>query len=164
MPELKNEFKRLLPWLCGAVAIIAVDQWTKLLVVERFARYERLPVLPFFDLTLTYNPGAAFSFLAHHDGWQRFLFIAIALVASVVIIHLMRKYIDDRLFCAGLTLILGGAIGNLWDRIVLGEVVDFLLFYWGERQFPAFNLADSAITAGAAIVIWHSLRGEKKNG
>jgi signal peptidase II len=154
-------FRGMLPWLGLAFAIVLADQWTKLVILSHFDRYERLPVLPFFDLILTFNRGAAFSLFADHDGWQRFFFIGVSSIASIVIVYLLSKHHQDRLFSIGLGLILGGAVGNLWDRIVLGHVVDFLLFYWRSWSFPAFNLADSAITLGAAVLIWHSLRSGK---
>jgi signal peptidase II len=107
---------------------------------------------------LILNPGAAFSFLSSAAGWQRELFIAIALAASFLIVYLMRKHVADRLFCFALGLILGGAIGNVIDRLLLGAVVDFLYFHLAEYYWPAFNLADSAITCGAGLLIWDSLR------
>ena len=154
-----------LPAWFGLAALIALaDQLTKAVVLSRFDDYERLRVTAFFDLTLTYNTGAAFSFLADQGGWQRPFFIGISVIASVVIAYLMRKHRDEPLFCLGLALILGGALGNLWDRVLLGHVVDFLLFHWNDHYFPAFNLADSAITVGAVAIILHGIRsgGEKR--
>jgi len=140
-------------WMAGAVLIIVLDQLTKSYFDSNMAYAERWSVLPFFDLTLLYNPGAAFSFLAGGQGWQRWLFTAIALGAVGLILHLLRRHPGQTLFCASLACILGGAIGNLIDRIMHGHVVDFLLFHWAGWHFPAFNVADIAITCGAALLI-----------
>ena len=146
---------RALPlWLGIAALVILLDQASKLTVLDRFREGEQLPVIPgFFNLTLWYNPGAAFSFLAGHDGWQRWFFAGIAVVASVFILTLLVRHWEQGLFSGALSLILGGAIGNLIDRLQYGKVVDFLLFYRGDWAFPAFNLADSAITLGAILLI-----------
>lgn len=149
-------------WFGLAALIALADQFTKAIVLSRFDDYERYRVTAFFDLTLTYNKGAAFSFLADQGGWQRPFFIVISAVASVVIAYLLRKHREERLFCLGLAFILGGALGNLWDRVMSGHVVDFLLFHWHDRFFPAFNLADSAITAGAAMLIVHGIRSGRQ--
>lgn len=142
------------PYLLLALVVIVLDQISKYAIIGRFAYAERLPVIDgFFDLTLLYNPGAAFSFLAGHSGWQRWFFAGIAVVASVVLISLLRSQRGQPMFSTALGLILGGAIGNLIDRLVLGHVTDFLLFYQGSWSFPAFNLADCAITLGAALLI-----------
>ena len=142
------------PYLLMALVVIVLDQISKYAIIGRFAYAERLPVIDgFFDLTLLYNPGAAFSFLAGHSGWQRWFFAGIAVVASVVLISLLRSQRGQPMFSTALGLILGGAIGNLVDRLVLGHVTDFLLFYQGSWAFPAFNLADCAITLGAALLI-----------
>lgn len=142
------------PYLLLALVVIVLDQISKYAIIGRFAYAERLPVIDgFFDLTLLYNPGAAFSFLAGHSGWQRWFFAGIAVVASVVLISLLRSQRGQPMFSTALGLILGGAIGNLIDRLVLGHVTDFLLFYQGSWAFPAFNLADCAITLGAALLI-----------
>ena len=111
----------------------------------------------FFSLVLAFNSGAAFSFLAGADGWQRWLFVGVALIASAVMLWLLKRG-GGSLFCAGIALILGGALGNLYDRIVIGRVVDFLLFHYREWQYPAFNVADSAITVGVALLIVDSFR------
>lgn len=153
------EVRRLLPWLVVAAAVLALDQTTKAAIQAYLAPGDRIPVLPFFDLVLAFNRGAAFSFLADASGWQRGFFIAIALGATVLIVYLLRRHAADRVFCAGLGLILGGAIGNLWDRVALGHVVDFLLLHAHGYLFPAFNMADSAITIGAGLLILDGLRG-----
>ena len=147
-------------WLTGLV--IVLDQISKHWVVARFDLYERLEVLPFFNLTLAYNSGAAFSFLAGAGGWQRWFFAAVAVIAVVLILGWMRKLHEERMQGAALSLILGGAVGNLYDRVVLGHVVDFLDFYWGDYHFPAFNIADTAITIGAALIILDMLLGGRR--
>ena len=145
-------------WLIISAAVIALDQITKQWVVHAFGLHEVLPVMPYFNLTLAYNSGAAFSFLAGAGGWQRGFFAAIAVTASVVIIHLLRKHPQQTLLCAALSLILGGALGNLWDRLAIGQVVDFLDFYANNYHWPAFNVADSAITVGAGLLIWDGFK------
>ena len=140
-------------WLSGAALIIIADQITKLWFDAHLGYGERWPVLPFFDFTLLYNTGAAFSFLAEGQGWQRWLFSAIALVAAALILHLLWRSPGQRLFCTALMCILGGAVGNLIDRLQHGHVIDFLLFYWQQWHFPAFNIADVGITIGALLLI-----------
>lgn len=141
-------------WLWLSALVILLDQWSKALILDAFRLYETLEVLPFFNLTLAFNKGAAFSFLAGAGGWQRWFFTAIALGVSVLIlVWLVRSKASERLLGAGLALVLGGAIGNLWDRLAYGHVVDFLDFHWAGWHFPAFNVADSAITVGAALLI-----------
>jgi signal peptidase II len=157
-----SSFRLMLPWLIVAAAVIAADQATKAAIQASLAVGQRVFVLPFFDLVLAFNTGAAFSFLADASGWQRGFFIAVALGATVLILYLLHRHTADRLFCAGLALILGGAIGNLWDRIVLGHVVDFLLFHAYGWHFPAFNVADSCITIGAGLLILDGFRSSKR--
>lgn len=144
-------------WLLLAAAVIALDLATKAMIVARFHEGESLPVTSFMSLVLAYNTGAAFSFLAGADGWQRWLFAGIAVIASGVLVYLIRRG-GSRTLLLGLSLILGGALGNLWDRIVLGHVTDFLLFHYAGWSWPAFNVADSAITVGAALLIVDSFR------
>jgi signal peptidase II len=144
-------------WLLLAAAVIALDLATKAMIVAHFREGEALPVTSFMSLVLAYNTGAAFSFLAGADGWQRWLFAGIAVVASAVLVHLIRRG-GSRLLLTGLALILGGALGNLWDRVMLGHVTDFLLFHYAGWSWPAFNVADSAITVGAALLIVDSFR------
>jgi len=158
MPEIKT--RGLLYWLPLAALIALADQLSKLWA-QAALEDGPLRISSFFNLILAYNRGAAFSFLADQDGWQRGFFIAIALIACVVIIYLLRKHAHETLFCAALAFILGGAIGNVWDRVLLGHVVDFLDFHWQGRHFPAFNLADSAITLGAGLLICDSFRPKK---
>ncbi|MYN14694.1 lipoprotein signal peptidase [Pusillimonas sp. TS35] len=148
---------RFWAWLLTAALIIVADQLTKVYFDTRLAYGERWPLLPFFDFTLLYNPGAAFSFLASGEGWQRWFFTAVALGATVLILYLLRRNPHQPLFCAALALILGGAVGNVIDRIQHGHVIDFLLFYWRNWYFPAFNVADIAITCGAILLILDEL-------
>ncbi|MFY9314452.1 MAG: signal peptidase II [Burkholderiales bacterium] len=147
---------RWLRWYALAAVVLALDYLTKIVVLHSFAPGERLALTPFFNLVLVFNTGAAFSFLATAQGWQTLFFAAIAAVASVVIGYLIVKNEKKVLFCSGLSLILGGALGNLHDRLVYGKVVDFLDFHAAGWHWPAFNVADSAITVGAAILIVES--------
>jgi signal peptidase II len=144
-------------WLWLAVAVIVADLATKAWVVAVFREGQELPVTSFFSLVLAYNTGAAFSFLAGAGGWQRWFFAAIAVAASALLVWMLRRG-GSRLLCLGLSLILGGALGNLWDRVTLGRVTDFLLFHYAGWSWPAFNIADSAITIGAACIILDSFR------
>jgi len=125
---------------------------------------QHIPVTSFFNLVLTYNAGAAFSFLSEQSGWQRWFLSSIAAFASIFIIYLLNKHKHEKLFCISLSFILGGAIGNLYDRITLGHVVDFLDFYVGNYHWPAFNIADSAIFIGAALLIIESFRQKEDDG
>ena len=143
-------------WLSLAAVIIILDQITKLWISQIFVYGETVAVTDFFNLVLVHNSGAAFNFLSNAGGWQRWLFSAIAATASVWIIWLLRKHKQEKLFCFALTLILGGALGNLIDRAAYGYVVDFLDFYWNTYHFPAFNIADSAVTCGAGLLLWES--------
>ena len=146
-------------WLPLALLVIVLDQLVKAWVVHHFHLFERVHVLPVLDIILTYNTGAAFSFLADAAGWQRWLFVVLALTVSVVLIAWMRRLraVSQGLLACGLALIVGGALGNLIDRLRHGRVVDFVHAHWGERYFPAFNVADSAITIGAALLLLDAL-------
>lgn len=148
----------LMKWLGASTLVIALDQVVKLWISSHFAYGESYPVTAFFNLVLWHNTGASFSMLSDAGGWQRWLFSSIAAIASVWIILLIRKHQQQPLFCLALVLILGGAIGNLIDRIFYGYVVDFLDFHWNESHFAAFNVADSAINIGAALLLWDSFR------
>ncbi|NYT37051.1 lipoprotein signal peptidase [Allopusillimonas soli] len=148
---------RFAGWLLLALVLVIVDQLTKAYFDSHLVYGERWHLLPFFDFTLLYNPGAAFSFLAGGQGWQRWLFTAIALGAAVLILYLLRRNTGQPLFCAALACVLGGAVGNVIDRILHGHVVDFLLFYWHDWFFPAFNIADVAITCGAILLVLDEL-------
>jgi signal peptidase II len=164
----KNRFSSkpqssLLPWLGIAAIVVLLDQVSKITVARLFAYAEERVVTSFFNLTLVYNKGAAFNFLSDAGGWQRYFFTGIAVAASLFILYLLKKHAGQRLFCWALALILGGAVGNVIDRIAYGHVIDFLDFHikgWG--HFPAFNLADSAIFLGAALFILDELRRVNK--
>ena len=151
----------MLKWLAVSAAVILLDLLTKHWVSGALVFGERIPVLPFFDLVLFHNTGAAFSFLANAGGWQRYLFSGFALIAVVVISYWLRKSLGNALLCLALSLILGGALGNLYDRLTLGHVVDFLYFHYAGYDFPAFNVADSAISLGVVILLWDSLKSPK---
>jgi signal peptidase II len=150
-----------------SVAVIAADRASKSWVESVLRVGEQRAVTDNFSIVLTYNAGAAFSFLADASGWQRYLFAAFAIAASALIVWLLRRG-GDRIYCLGLSLILGGALGNLWDRLTLGKVVDFLLVHdylpfggpLAQRfdPFPAFNLADSALTIGVALLLLDGFR------
>ena len=148
-------------WLVLAVVIVVIDQITKYYIVQHFALHETLYVTPFFNVVHVRNTGAAFSMLADAGGWQRIFFIGVAVVASVWVVWLLRRHPQQKLFCLALALILGGAIGNLIDRLWLGSVVDFVQVHYAGWYFPAFNVADSAITIGAGLLIWDGLRPQR---
>ena len=154
----------MIKWLTLAAFLVAADQLAKLAAVHYLAVNKAIVVTPFFNLVLVYNSGAAFSFLSDAAGWQRALFIAIALMASVWVLVLLRKYSHHRLFALALTLVLAGAVGNVIDRIWIGAVIDFLDFHALGYHWPAFNVADSAITCGAALLIWDALRPRRRAG
>lgn len=154
----------LAPWLGIAAIVILLDQITKITIERLFVYGEEKAVTSFFNLVLAYNRGAAFSFLSNESGWQRYFFTAIGIAAVVFIVHLLRKHAGQRLFCWALALIMGGAIGNVIDRMVYGHVIDFLDFHFGGLgHFPAFNVADSAITLGAILFIYDELRRVNKH-
>ena len=159
-------FKRVQRWWALALILFVVD-WITKQVVESYLSYgQEIPVLPFFDLTLRYNTGAAFSFLAQAGGWQRWFFSAIALTVVVGISwRLIKVAHENRWEALSLTFILGGAIGNLYDRLVYGHVVDFIQFHWQQSwYFPAFNVADSAITIGVILMLFESILVKKTEG
>ena len=152
---------RLAPakYLLLALAVLALDQLSKLWVLASYQPYEVQPLLPVFNMTLVFNKGAAFSFLSEAGGWQRWFFTGLAsLVSIVLLVWLLRLKSDERVTGLSLALILGGALGNLADRVRLGQVVDFLDFYWRQWHWPAFNLADSAIFIGVVLMLLSGLR------
>jgi len=158
-PVTENSSKfSLIHWLSFAAVIIVLDQISKLSISGHFAYAESLRVTGFFNLVLAHNTGAAFNFLNDAGGWQRWLFTAIAVAAAVWIVRLLRQHAQQTLFCFALAMVLGGALGNLVDRVAYGYVVDFLDFYWGSYHFPAFNVADSAISVGAALLLLDSFK------
>lgn len=141
-------------YMLVAIVIVALDQWTKFLASSQLTYGMPVEVLPVFNLTLQHNAGAAFSFLSDAGGWQRWFFSAISLIVSIVlVVWIYRLQSHQRLLVISLTLILGGAIGNLWDRVLLGYVVDFIQLHYEQHRFPTFNIADSAITLGAILMI-----------
>ena len=150
-------------WLSLSALVVVLDQASKLWITHHFVIGESLTIFSVFDLVLAHNTGAAFSFLHDAGGMQRWLFSGIALVASAWIVWLLRRHGTQTLFALALSLILGGALGNLIDRIAYGYVVDFLHFHWDEHYFPAFHVADSAITCGAFLLILDSFM-EKRHG
>lgn len=145
-------------WLWIAGAVLALDQASKWLALGQLTLHESIPLAPFLNLTLVFNKGAAFGFLSTASGWQNLFFIGIAMVATAVILYLLRRVgAKDRFMAVALMLILGGAVGNLIDRLVYGHVVDFIDVYYGTWHWPAFNVADSAITVGAVMIVFDAL-------
>jgi signal peptidase II len=140
-------------WFALAALIVLADQATKALVLARFAPGERVELAPFFNLVFVFNPGAAFSLLSQAGGWQKPLLVAFALGAAALVSVMIARRPGERLLCTGLALILGGALGNVVDRLRFGQVVDFLDFHAAGWHWPAFNVADSAITVGAVLLI-----------
>ncbi len=143
----------LVLWLGIALLVLLIDQFTKVLVLGAFQLGDSTPVTSFFNLVRVHNHGAAFSFLAAAGGWQRWFFTGIGVVAALFMLWMLRSHAGQTLFCLASSLILGGAVGNVIDRLLHGYVVDFLDFFWGSWHFPAFNVADSAITLGAGLLI-----------
>ena len=158
---LKSLTPAMLKWLGLAIAVIVLDHLTKWWVSSSLGYQEAIPVLPFFSLVLVHNTGAAFSFLADASGWQRWFFIAVGVIATVIIVRLLNRHAHEPRMAFALALVLGGALGNVIDRVVLGHVVDFLYFHYRGFGWPAFNVADSAISVGAVLLIWDSLFGKR---
>jgi len=154
-------------WLWLSAAVIVADHAVKVWMVNHFSPLERVHVLPVLDIILTYNTGAAFSFLSDASGWQRWLFVVLALGVSAALLVWMRRLnarVHGLLACA-LALIVGGALGNMFDRLTIGRVVDFIHVHWGQHYFPAFNIADSAITIGAVLLLidaWRESRAARR--
>ncbi|HEY6513552.1 MAG TPA: signal peptidase II [Burkholderiaceae bacterium] len=162
---MSNSRTSLWVWLGLALIVIVLDQVTKTLIVSQFTLHDTRVVTPFFNIVRAHNTGAAFSFLASAAGWQRWFFVVLGIAASVFIVWMLRKHPDQTLFCFAVSLILGGALGNVIDRLLHGYVVDFLDFHFSFLQplfpqghFPSFNVADSAITVGAVCLILDELR------
>ena len=145
-------------WLGIAMIVVLLDQLSKITLSRMMVFGQSDTVTSFFSLVMVYNRGAAFSFLADQPGWQRYFFAGVSLLASLLIIWMLKRHSGQRLFCWAMTLILGGALGNLIDRIAYGHVIDFLVFHVGGLHWPAFNVADSAITLGAILFILDELR------
>ena len=160
MAEPKTQANtRFITWLVVALAIIAADQLTKWAIIEWVSLYEKVPLNSFINLTHQRNTGAAFSFLADAGGWQRWFFVTLSAVVSCVIVVWLWRIRDQgqTVLAAGLALVLGGAVGNLIDRIMLGYVTDFIQVWFGNWAFPSFNIADAGITVGAALLIIDAL-------
>jgi signal peptidase II len=151
-------------WPLLSLAIVAADQLTKLMVIDNLTYLQRIPILPVLDLVHLHNTGAAFSFLADASGWQNWMFGGVAIVVSGVIFWWLIKLPEGgrRVLSLGLALVLGGAIGNLIDRILYGYVVDFILFYYHQWSYPAFNIADTAISCGVALILFDGVVLERK--
>jgi signal peptidase II len=164
----KNRFSAkpkssLVPWLGIAAIVILIDQVSKITITKMLTLGGEHTITSFFNLVLIYNPGAAFSFLGSAGGWQRYLFTGIGIAAALFIVYLLKRHAGQRLFCWALALVLGGALGNVIDRLMYGHVIDFLDFHLsGIGHFPAFNIADSAICLGAALFILDELRRVNK--
>ncbi len=160
----KNTSPSMLLWLGIALVVLLADQFTKVLIVGTFQLGDSQTVTSFFNLVRVHNSGAAFSFLSSASGWQRWFFTGIGVVATGFIIYMLRSHPSQKLFCFALALVLGGAVGNVIDRLLYGHVIDFLDFHWDwlspvfyEGHFPAFNIADSAISVGAVCLILDEL-------
>jgi signal peptidase II len=164
---VKNDIMRdftMLKWLGLSLLAIVLDQSSKIIIDSSMQLYQSIPILPYFNLTYVHNTGAAFSFLSDAGGWQRWLFAGLAFAISIVIaIWLSRLQKHETLLAAALSLVLGGAIGNLIDRLAYGYVIDFLDVYYGTSHWPAFNIADSAITLGVALMLAESFGLGKAN-
>ncbi|WP_418648538.1 signal peptidase II [Thauera butanivorans] len=148
----------MLPWLALAVAVALLDQLSKQWVLDSLHLGQVVPVTGFFDLVLVFNPGAAFSFLADHGGWQRWFFTGLALIICSWLLVEIWRHRTEKLLPTAFAMIIGGAIGNVYDRLVHGAVVDFLHFHYAGYSWPAFNLADSAITVGVVLMLWGQFR------
>jgi signal peptidase II len=156
--------RALLPWLGIALAVILLDQITKTLIIGTFQLGDSRTVTSFFNVVRVHNSGAAFSFLAGASGWQRWFFVGLGAAAAVFIVWMLRQHGGQRLFGWALALILGGALGNVIDRLLHGYVVDFIQVHYRSWYFPSFNAADSAITIGAALLILDELRRVRRAG
>ncbi len=161
MPS-KSSPANLKQWLALAALVVLLDQITKVMILGAFQYGDSHYVTSFFNIVRAHNTGAAFSFLAYAGGWQRWFFVALAAAAVIFIGIMLKRHGHQTLFALALSLILGGALGNVIDRLVHGYVVDFLQVHYGGSYFPAFNLADSAITLGAVLLIWDELRRVRK--
>jgi signal peptidase II len=157
MARSSSTSSALLPWLGLALIILLADQFTKVLILGYYRLGDATPVTSFFNVVRVHNTGAAFSFLSNASGWQRWFFTGIGVAAALFILWMLRSHAAQKLFAFALSCILGGAVGNVVDRLLHGYVVDFLDFHYGGWHFPAFNVADSAITIGAACLILDEL-------
>ena len=155
MPDGRTRWMR---WLWVSAVVVALDLITKAWITSSFTLGETLVVTPFFNVILMYNRGAAFSFLATAGGWQRWFFAGVTVVIGAGILWMLRRQHEQRLVSLALALVLGGALGNLYDRLTLGYVIDFVQLHAAGYFWPAFNVADSAITVGVVLLVWDSLR------
>lgn len=153
----------MIRWLWLSCVIVVLDQLTKQLVELNLTQYEVIPLLPYLNLTLAYNEGAAFSFLSDQGGWQRWFFSGLALIVSLVLVGWVAKLRNERLLAVTLSLIIGGAVGNLIDRVLFGHVIDFIDVYVQHWHWPAFNVADSAICVGVVLMFLDAFRGTSDN-
>lgn len=155
----ERKLRAMIKWLCLAGLVVVLDQWSKHLADRLLELHQPVPIMPFLNFTLTFNPGAAFSFLSDADGWQRWFFSGLSILISIFIVAWLRSVARNQVWmpCA-LALVLGGALGNLWDRLTLGAVVDFIDVYYATWHWPAFNIADSAICVGAIMLLVSSFR------
>jgi signal peptidase II len=149
---------RLALWLVLALLVIVLDQFAKTLILGTFQLGDSRTVTPFFNVVRVHNSGAAFSFLAGAAGWQRWFFVALGIAAAGFIVWMLRSHPTQKVFCLAVTMIMGGALGNVTDRVLHGYVIDFIQVHWRDSYFPSFNLADSAITLGAVLLVIDELR------
>jgi signal peptidase II len=156
--------RRLAPWLAVALLIVVADQFTKIVIEKAFRLGDVKPVTGYFSLVLAHNRGAAFSMFDGGADWHARVLTGVGIAACVFILYLLARHGSQRLFCSALALILGGALGNVADRLLHGHVIDFLLFHYRQWEFPAFNVADSAITVGAALLILDELLRVRRSG
>jgi len=164
MMGVSGWIQRLLPWLGVALLIVAADQFSKIVIEHAFHLGDVRPVTTYFSLVLAHNRGAAFSMFDGGGGWQARVLTVVGIAACLFILYLLARHGSQRLFSVALALILGGALGNVVDRLLYGHVVDFLLFHYRQWEFPAFNVADSSITFGAALLILDELRRVRRAG
>jgi len=157
MAGAANPVRRMLPWVALAAVIVLIDQLTKIAIERAFDYGDVHPITGFFNLVLTYNKGAAFSFLASASGWQAHFLTGVGIAASLFILYLLGRHGHQKLFSLALAMIMGGAIGNVIDRLAYGHVIDFLDFHVGGWHWPAFNMADSAIVGGAILLVTDEL-------
>ncbi|HCO58421.1 MAG TPA: signal peptidase II [Burkholderiales bacterium] len=150
----RTTIRSLRPWFFLVLGLLVIDQLTKIATIDLLSLGSGIEVTPFFNFVHVRNPGAAFSFLADASGWQRWFFSGLAVVVSAWLGFMIWQSPDDKLFCVAASLMMSGALGNLIDRVVHGEVIDFLDFHWAGWHWPAFNVADSAITVGAVLFVW----------
>jgi signal peptidase II len=164
MMGVSGWIQRLLPWLGVALLIVAADQFSKIVIEHAFHLGEVRPVTTYFSLVLAHNRGAAFSMFDGGGGWQARVLTVVGITASLFILYLLARHGSQRLFSVALALILGGALGNVVDRLLYGHVVDFLLFHYRQWEFPAFNVADTSITCGAVLLILDELLRVRRAG